>query len=252
MHDSLPDYIVCRVRRGAPLNCDVVPGSTPVLSFGNARFASTATLGLNPSRREFLDDNGAELTGSSRRLATLYSLGLEDLSRASEEAIRQVVEDCSAYFQRKPYQPWFDQLESVLRAAGASYYDLSACHLDLVQWATDPTWSRLPRSVREQLLVADGGFLLQQLRNEHIRLLLVNGMTPVRQLKRLASLTLVEQHPLSVCSYQPTRLFVGNLFDRILVVGWSTNLQSSFGVTNELRRRLAERVADIVARGGVA
>ena len=248
MHARLPDYVVCRVRRGAPLDCRVVPGSTPGLSFGNARSATTATLGLNPSRREFLDDNGAELTGSSRRLATLQSLGLEDVSRASEDAIRQVVEDCSAYFQRNPYRRWFDQLEGVLRATGASYYDLSACHLDLVQWATDPTWRRLPLCTRERLLEPDGAFLLQQLRNERIRLLLVNGMTPMKQLVRLASLRLVEQHPLSACSYRPTRLFVGDVFDRILVVGWSTNLQSSFGVTNELRGRLAERVADIVAR----
>jgi hypothetical protein len=252
MYANLPDYIVYRVRRRTPVNSGVVPGSTPVLSFGNAQSATTATLGLNPSRREFLDDNGAELTGSSRRLATLQSLGLEDVSRASEGAIRQVVEDCSAYFQRNPYRRWFDQLESVLRAVGASYYGRSACHLDLVQWATDPTWRRLPRSAREQLLEADGAFLLQQLRNEHIRLLLVNGMTPVRQLERLASLTLVEQHRLSACSYQPTRLFVGNVFDRILVVGWSTNLQSSFGVTNVVREQLADRVAEIVALTRVA
>ena len=37
---------------------------------------------------------------------------------------------------RNPYS-WFNPLEALLNAAaGASYYKRSACHLDLVQWAT--------------------------------------------------------------------------------------------------------------------
>lgn len=44
----------------------------------------------------------------------------------------------------------------------------------------------------------------------------------------------------------PTKVFRGQLFDRIRVVGWSTNLQSSYGVTNDLRRALAEKTAELV------
>jgi hypothetical protein len=109
------------------------------------------------------------------------------LSRASDAAVRQVIEECNTYFQRKPYRQWFDQLGNfILKALDASYYDTSACHLDLVQWATDPTWGRLtPSNKRKQLLEADSPFLLEQLRNEKIKLLLVNGMGVWRQLRML-------------------------------------------------------------------
>jgi hypothetical protein len=245
---GIPDYIVQRVRQPIPVNSGVVFGSTPVLSFGNAQCATVATLGLNPSVREFLDMNGEEWTDELRRLATCRSLGIKDLSLASEKTIRQVVEDCNDYFHRKPYKKWFDQLEVILKTVGASYYDdSSACHLDLVQWATEPTWGHLkPPHIRTQLLGSDGPFLLQQLQNEQIKLLLVNGMAVIRRLRKLAPINFQEQSPLSVRAYQPTKLFVGTLYDRILVVGWSTNLQSSFGVTNELRKELAIRVSKIV------
>jgi hypothetical protein len=37
---------------------------------------------------------------------------------------------------------WFDQMEEfVLTNTGYSYFDGTACHLDLIQWATDPVWS---------------------------------------------------------------------------------------------------------------
>jgi hypothetical protein len=55
-----------------------------------------------------------------------------------------VVADCAAYFQRNPYRRWFDPLDELLRAGvGASFYDGTACHLDLVQWATDPVWGQM-------------------------------------------------------------------------------------------------------------
>jgi hypothetical protein len=129
----IPDYIEQRIRRRAPAGASVVPGSTPVVAFGNSQMASVATLGLNPSRIEFLDERtGQELVGTSRRLATFASLGTSDLSTAPDAIVAQVLDDCNSYFERNPYRRWFDQLMPVLEACGASYYDRSACHLDLV------------------------------------------------------------------------------------------------------------------------
>src|SRR5262249_40842193 len=116
-------YIEQRLRRPAPHNCHVVPGSTPVISFGPASTAGVATLGLNPSRVEFLDDAGRERTGAQRRLATHRSLHTSDLVHARPEVLEQVVADCSSYFRRNPYRRWFDQLERVLTECGASYCD---------------------------------------------------------------------------------------------------------------------------------
>ena len=90
---AIPDYIEQRIRRPIPADSCVVPGSTPVVAFGNARAAIVATLGLNPSKLEFLDDSGNELVERMRRLATHRSLGIFDLSNAPTSKIEQVLRD---------------------------------------------------------------------------------------------------------------------------------------------------------------
>jgi hypothetical protein len=239
----LPEYIEARIRRPAPSNSAVVPGSTPVVSFGDAQRATVATLGLNPSRVEFLDRNGHELTGDSRRLATHSSLGTTDLKIAPTSTIAKVLEDCNAYFQRNPYRRWFDQLSPVLKSCGVSYEEGSACHLDLVQWATDPTWAKLTaENVRDQLLKEDAHFLEKQLQNENLKFALVNGMSVICQLQKTIVDDLKEVDRIIGHAYQDTGIFVGSVFG-LQIVGWSTNLQSSFGVTTKLKEELAKRVA---------
>ena len=67
---AVPDYVVAMVRRSPPEQSSVAPGSTPVVAFGDPTRAEIATLGINPSAREFVED-GRLLTGDHRRLATL-------------------------------------------------------------------------------------------------------------------------------------------------------------------------------------
>ncbi|MDZ4820171.1 MAG: hypothetical protein SGJ20_14480 [Planctomycetota bacterium] len=244
---QVPEYIERRIRRPIPPDSCVVDCSTPVVSFGDAHTATVATLGLNPSRVEFLDRNGNELIGPNRRLATLTSLGASDLTNAPLESVAEVLSDCNSYFERNPYRQWFDQLELILDACGVSYYNGSACHLDLVQWATDPTWGSLrPPALRNRLISADSRFLVEQLSNENIRLLLVNGMGVIRQLQSTAHASLDELKPIVGLSRQNTRIFMGMIVDRVRVIAWSTNLQSSFGVTTELRNEIARRAAELV------
>ena len=61
----------------ALVKANVIPWSSPVISFGDLSRARVATLGLNPSNREFVDDAGIELDGPSRRFPTLRSLKLD-------------------------------------------------------------------------------------------------------------------------------------------------------------------------------
>ncbi len=244
---EIPNYIDRRIRRPIPPGSCVVPRSTPVVAFGNARAATVATLGLNPSWHEFLDDAGRMLAGPERRLATHQSLGVSDLTNAPASVIAKVVQDCDSYFQHNPYRRWFDQLEQVLQACGASYYDGSACHLDLVQWATNPTWSKLqPRELQNRLMDADAEFIRQQLSNDDIRLLLVNGRGVIDQLQRRLGATLDEVDTIVGLGRYDTYLYCGTLFDRVSVIAWGTNLQSSFGVTSELRTAIANRSAQLV------
>lgn len=242
---QIPDYIKRRIRRNYPENGCVVPGSTPVVAFGDASFAKAATLGLNPSKVEFLH-KGELLTDHSRRLATLESIGCNSLSNATSEQLAQILRGCNEYFQRNPYRRWFDQLDRVLQACGYSYYDGSACHLDLVQWATDPTWASLkPAGIRKGLIQNDAHFLADQLRNERIELLLINGSGVFREFRRIFDIPYRELEAITKYGQKPTRLHAGLLFNRIEVIAWSTNLQSSFGVTNARRCLLGETVAKV-------
>jgi hypothetical protein len=175
--NDIPEYIEKRIRKQIPKDCCVVPNSTPVVSFGDVRTARVATLGLNPSRAEFYK-KGKLLEGSDRRLETLVSLGLENLDLVPQEAVIKVWEGCNNYFQNRPYWRWFLILECMLNRIGSSYMDGDACHLDLVQWATDPVWSGLKNNEHTlKLLNSDWEFFTTLLTEEsnHLELLLLNG-----------------------------------------------------------------------------
>ena len=114
---NIPDYINKRIRKPIPSGLCVVPGSTPIVAFGDARTAKVATLGLNPSSLEFQDRSGNDLVGCFRRLATHSSLGVEDLANAPPATIAQVLKECNSYFECNPYE-WFNDLELILNACG--------------------------------------------------------------------------------------------------------------------------------------
>lgn len=243
----VPGYIEARLRRAIPEAHFIVPGSTPVVAFGDVQRATVATLGLNPSRSEFQDRYGNLLTGSRQRLETLASLGIPSLVDATDDKIVQIVQRCNSYFAHQPYWTWFGQLEPILNAIGTSYKTGTACHLDLVQWATDPVWAKIPsKAVREQLILADSAFLRQQLLSEQIQVLLLNGASVVE------AFTDTQQVPLrwlpEVLTHKTakTRFAVGTGFHNITIIGWTVNIQSSFGVSTELRQMLAQKVAELL------
>jgi hypothetical protein len=140
----------------------------------------------------------------------------------------------------------------VLKALGVSYYDGTACHLDLVQWATDPTWAGLkPVEIRLKLLRDDVQFFRQQLEQESLKLLLVNGQSVVSQLKKSGVCDIEEIEAIAGFGNYDTKMYVGTAFGRVAIVGWSTNLQSSFGVSRQLRDELARRVKDATMQLGI-
>jgi hypothetical protein len=238
MRVELPSYLSAMVRRSPPVLAPVVPGSTPVIAFGDPSRAEVASLGINPSKREFVEA-GAMLAGDERRLATLDSLGADHLASLTDEQVREVVADCARYFQHNPYRRWFDPLDRLLcDGLGASFYDGSACHLDLVQWATDPVWSEIRNRTVRELLLDDGvAHLREQLRRENIRLVVLNGRAVLKQVDETGLATLTKVGTLPVGSTTCT-LYAGK-GESARFLGWSTNLQTSFGVSHEFRDALA-------------
>ena len=164
-----------RLRRAPPPNSQAVLGSTPVPAFGDFSVARVATLGLNPSKAEFLGRNGQLLVGKDARFVSLTAAGVPSLQDAPEEALVKVLDGTRNYFHNRPYRGWFDRWEKLLLAVDASYYAGSACHLDLAHWATDPVWKDLSPTTRADLIEDGAPFLRWQLTRFQIRHVLLNG-----------------------------------------------------------------------------
>lgn len=173
---ALPSEIVDRIRQDAPVDLGAPSNWTPVVSFGNQPGARVATVSINPSTKEFVI-KGEEMDGNHRRFETLTSLGIESLATADEATVLRVWERCLHYFSGNPYKQWFDPLNSFIKKLtdGANYYDGTACHLDLVQWATKPLWSNLSVGTQRSLVNGDKEFLLWQLGNPVLDIVYLNG-----------------------------------------------------------------------------
>jgi hypothetical protein len=236
--DPVPAYIEARIRQPPPQGAPVVPYSTPVVSFGDVRKARVATLGLNPSSREFVE-RGKLLNGTSQRLETLESLRVSDLSSSSPDVIRRVFDACNGYFQQKPfgkpYREWFDDFKDIFQRTKleASFYDGTACHLDLVQWATAVKWNDVKPADQQRLLDADLPFLKRQLLREHIRFLLLNGAGVVTRYCKMNVPVLEKKATITVTADIDLKLFVGRTLLGAKVIGWNKNIQSEPDFIND-------------------
>lgn len=236
------NYLIEMARRPRPSGCLIVDGSTPVVSFGDVTTSRIATLGINPSDREFIE-NGKLLDGDSRRLETLDSLGSKESETLSTVQAQALLDSCFSYFKTgNAYGQWFDILDHVINSGfNASYYDGSACHLDLVQWATSTKWASIAKPIQIRLLDEGTQHLQDQLTNEQISHVIVNGRAVWNELTRSKFLTYNEVGCLTYGSQQTkSKLIVGNA-GSTKFIGWTANLQSGFGAKDkEFRKKLIE------------
>lgn len=222
-----PDFIEKRFRRAPSPACTdrIVSKSIPIVAFGNPTVARIATIGINPSSKEFAI--GVKLrTGESARLKCLDDLNVDALNVAPPEVIAEAYRSCCDYFKGPHYyKEWFDMLSPILQAAGASYVDGSACHLDLVQWATKSKWGDVPAEVRQELLKEDVPFLCQLLRNYEYEMLLLNGKSVMDTVAAQLSVAWCCKEPFHFRGRRSTLKF-GWYAERTKVIGWSFNPQS--------------------------
>jgi hypothetical protein len=243
------------------LDASVIQWGCPVPSFGDLATSQVATLGINPSNREFVDEAGQELEGDQRRFHTLTSLGLDSWADADARHLSLIVETCRSYFSGNPYNMWFRKLDFVIGGARASFFDNSqlACHLDLVPYATTRKWSQLAGYERSSLLEATRGILGLLLRMSPIRILVLNGSSVVQQFQETARIHLERQEMRSWSLVRRSqRRVVGigywgfmdtlngiKLDHEILVLGFNHNLQSGFGISNNVIRSIREWLAGV-------
>lgn len=243
---EIPTALAERIRRPLPANLCVLPGSLSVVAFGDPNQATVATLSLNPSWREFQAADGTWLSGAQRRLASLISLGASDPRELDDEQVAAVVAESNSYF-RGPhwYRGWFHWLESVLTASGAgSYFDGTACHLDLVQWATKPAQGELPAEVWRRLVEEDRDFLRWQLTHTNVRVLLLNGASVVRWVREAAVIDEFEEEDLGYEARNGSaklRVYRASA-DGAVVLGWNRPLAGALSVDG--RMKLSSWLAD--------
>jgi hypothetical protein len=228
----------------------VIPWSSPVISFGDITRSHVATLGINPSNREFENLDGNELDGSARRFHTLKSLGLERWSDTGVEHLQMIIESCYTYFQRNPYDAWFKKLDRLMVQAQVSYYNspLKACHLDLIPYATACKWTALNHSQRNGLLANAGDMLGRMIADSPIRILILNGNSVVQNFEKVAGVQLEKRamaswalprsqsEQVSGIAYKGALSEIAGieLRQELVVLGFNHNIQSSFGVTTQV------------------
>ncbi len=240
-------------------NCEVIGWASPVITFGDPSNCSIATLGLNPSNKEFVNDEGNELSLKDQRFPTLRSLKIPCWSKATDQCVHQIYDACTNYFTRNPYDSWFKSLDKIISGTKSSYYHplFEACHLDLTPFATSRKWSELSPHQRNELIEKTGHCLGGVLKHSDIKLLVLNGQGVVSSLLDASDLKLARtktRHwtlPRKSGKDVPGFAYEGKLtkfrgvqLDReISVLGYNHNIQSSFGVTTKIRDSIRDWIS---------
>jgi hypothetical protein len=225
-----------------------VPGSLPVCYFGDLPAASVASIGINPSRQEYLSPRGQELDGPARRFETLRSLGAANRAELTDAQAQQALSTMAGYFQpAKPVYRWFQPLERVLTGFGAPYSAGRTAHLDLVQEATDPVWGGLLKSdplAAAELLARDLEFLKWQLAAFPLRAVLCTSATVLRHVLALVDGEVLRQGTLARVTWTVAR---GRANGReIAVAGWNIPLVRPTGLSKETQVELGRVLAGVL------
>lgn len=238
---------------------NVISWAAPVLSFGDLSTARIATLGINPSNREFVDLNGKELDGVHRRFHTLKSLGLKKWSEVSTSHLQLILESCKNYFHGNPYDTWFGALDKLIIDTNASYYGpfSMACHLDLVPYATTCKWTALTHTHKSELLKSGEQALALLLKSSKIEIIVLNGRSVIDKFETISDCkfkgeaipewTLPRINGGGVTGYAfsgtISRISKLKLNRKIKILGYSHNIQSSFGVTNQVKTSIGRWIS---------
>lgn len=243
-----------------PKNCDcTIPWSSPILTFGRIDLSLIATLGINPSNREFVDIRGNELLEENRRFHTLKSLKIEAWSEIRPELSKRIIDSNLNYFETNPYNGWFRALDHIICGTGCSYYSdlFPACHLDLIPFSTKNKWHKLSNKQKKELLTKSDDTLGVLLKESKIRTIILNGEKVVRTLEDIS-----DQHfskvemptwalPRSSAKDLPGFAYEGfiskvsgvELGRKVTILGFNHNMQSSHGMTNFVKTEIRDWIS---------
>jgi hypothetical protein len=214
-----------------------------VLFFGDIFSAKVATVGLNPSDKEYTDPHGGLLSGSAQRFATLTSLGASDRSSLSDEQCDEAVRCMQAYHDTgNPVYRWFAPLERLLSGLGVSLGGRTAGHLDLVQEATSPTWSMLAKDERDRLLAADLPFLEWQIRTFPLMAVICTGRSASEHVRRVLNVPIEETGVMARIKWWTGHAVLDGR--RVGFAGWNIPLQRPTGLGAVGERTLGQLLGE--------
>jgi hypothetical protein len=226
-----------------------VRDSLPVLFFGDLFKASVATIGINPSRQEYLNRAGSELNDELRRFETLGSLRAADRASLTDVQAVTAMERMRGYFgPNKPVYGWFKGLSRVVEGMGFSFTNRSAAHLDLVQEATDPTWSRLRKSDSQQaetVLRRDLPYLRRQIEHFPLRAVVCTSALVMREVSAMFKIRATATGTIegAVPHFAWTVHVAETQRGDVGIAGWNIPLVRPTGLDSEGQRRLGELLA---------
>ena len=231
----------------------LVDEAMPVPFFGNINTASIATLGINPSKREFFDKHNKLLANQEQRLKNRSSLKIKSWKKASSKDVEELKQSCINYFHNNPYNVWFKKLESLTISLKSSFYDegSNVCHLDLVPFTTCKKWNDVTSTDKEKLLSVSKDFFMWQLFNSDIEFVILNGASVVKYFEKTLSIKLDRIYENTINLYQNNDKIVKGYYisqaieldfngtqKKVYVFGFNHNLQSSFGISNLIIKNL--------------
>ena len=147
----MEEELLAFIKQPIPENMPIVAQSIPILFFGNINTAKSATISINPSYAEFTDKHGKIFPSAQKRFIDRDELGVKDTDELSDHEAKRVYDSCMNVFNKRPYKHWFNPLNSLLEPIVGSYYDGSLIGLDITPWATNPVWSQLSESDKQNL-----------------------------------------------------------------------------------------------------
>jgi hypothetical protein len=130
--------------------------------------------------------------------------------------------------------------EHVLQPTGYSYFDDTACHLDLIQWATDPVWSGIKsKEVQKMLLEQDKEFFIHQINKYNFETVFLNGKTVVEQVEKLGIVKLTEvAEVVNLKTGYVSRIKTGKV-GQTTFVGWGLKIPAK-ETTLQMRKALGQ------------
>jgi len=246
MENQYNSEILERVKRPIEDNTHIIPGTTPVIYFGNYDNAKACTISINPSDKEFKNDKGELLENGKARLCSRKMLNVPDNEELSDSQAEEVIKYCNEYFDNNPYRRWFDPFDFFIKQFDEySYYKNSGyktcVHLDLVQWATDK-WRRLPEDIKYNHLNKDLPILKHLLNKKDFKIIFLNGITVVDNVKKGLDIKLEEKT--DKFRKKTLKVYFGK-YNEIAVIGWNLVL-SHIGGKKDIKElcRIIKEILD--------